>query len=87
MDNIQENSHSQEPDSFETWVNERPKWLQSAARFLIDFKRIPNDIEIEEFAKLCIKEASGEKEGYSKIVPGALVQAAQRPELRINKIF
>jgi energy-coupling factor transporter ATP-binding protein EcfA2 len=86
MDNILEDSHSQEPDSFETWINERPKWLQSAARLLIDSKRMPNDAEITELARLCFKEASGTKEGYSEIVPGALAQAAQRPELRINKI-
>lgn len=86
MNNIQEDHHSQEPDSFETWINERPKWLQSAARLLIDSKRIPNDAEITELARLCFKEASGTKEGYSKIVPGALAQATQRPELRINKI-
>jgi energy-coupling factor transporter ATP-binding protein EcfA2 len=86
MNNIQEDHHSQEPDSFETWINERPKWLQSAARLLIDSKRMPNDAEITELARLCFKEASGAKEGFSKIVPGALAQAAQRPELRINKI-
>jgi energy-coupling factor transporter ATP-binding protein EcfA2 len=86
MNNIQEDHHLQEPDSFETWINERPKWLQSAARLLIDSKRIPNDAEIKELARLCFKEASGTKEGYSKIVPGALAKAAQRPELRINKI-
>lgn len=86
MNNIQEDHHSQEPDSFETWINERPKWLQSAARLLIDSKRMPNNAEITELARLCFKEASGAKEGFSKIVPGALAQAAQRPELRINKI-
>jgi len=86
MNNIQEEHHSQEPDSFETWINERPKWLQSAARLLIDSKRKPNDAEIAELARLCFKEASGAKDGFSKIVPGALAQAAQRPELRINKI-
>ncbi|WP_198515308.1 ATP-binding protein [Marinomonas sp. ef1] len=86
MNNIQEDHYSQEPDSFETWINERPKWLQSAARLLIDSKRMPNDAEITELARLCFKEALGAKEGFSKIVPGALAQAAQRPELRINKI-
>lgn len=86
MNNIQEDHHSQEPDSFETWINERPKWLQSAARLLIDSKKKPNDAEIAELARLCFKEASGAKDGFSKIVPGALAQAAQRPELRINKI-
>lgn len=86
MNNIQEDKHSQEPDSFEAWINERPKWLQSAACFLIDSKRVPNDAEITELARLCFKEASGQKEGYSVIVPGALAQAAQLQELRISKI-
>ena len=86
MNNIQVDHHSQEPDDFEAWINERPKWLQSAARLLIDSKRMPNDDEVVELARLCFKEASGEKEGFSKIIPGALAQAAQRPELRINNI-
>lgn len=81
------NNDSQKLDNFEIWINERPKWLQSAACFLIESKRMPNEAEIAEFAELCIKEASGEKEGYAKILPGALAQAAQRPEFRINKIF
>lgn len=87
MNNMQEHRYSQEPDSFETWINERPKWLQSAACLLIDSKRMPSDDEITELANLCIKEASGVKEGYSKIASGALAQAAQRPELRINNIL
>lgn len=86
MNSIQEDHQSQEPDGFEAWINERPKWLQSAARLLIDSKRKPNDDEIADLARLCYKEASGVKEGFSKITPGALAQAAQRPELRINKI-
>jgi energy-coupling factor transporter ATP-binding protein EcfA2 len=86
MTNIQEDPHSQAPDSFETWINERAKWLQSAARLLIDSKRIPNDEEITVLARLCFNEASGAKEGFSKIIPGALAHAAQRPDLRINNI-
>lgn len=86
MNSIQESHHSQEPDDFEAWIDERPKWLQTAARLLIDTKRMPNDDEILELARLCFKEASGAKEGFSKITPGALAQAAQRPELRINSI-
>ena len=86
MNSIQEDHHSQEPEGFETWINERPKWLQSAARLLIDSKRMPNDDEIAQLARLCYKEASGAKEGFSKIIPGALDQATQRQELRINNI-
>ena len=74
------------PDSFETWIGERPKWLQSAARLLIDSKRMPSDEEISELAELCIKEASGEQSGFTQIIPGALANASQRAPLRINQI-
>ena len=74
-------------DSFEVWLNERPKWLQSAACFLIDNKRLPNEQEIDALARLCLSEALGKEAEYSNIKAGAIVQAAQRPILRINKIF
>lgn len=77
---------NQTPDSFEIWVGERPRWLQSAARLLIDNKRMPNDTEISDLAELCIKEASGEQSGFTQIIPGALASASQRAPLRINKI-
>lgn len=51
MNSIQEDHQSQEPDGFEAWINERPKWLQSAARLLIDSKRKPNDDEIADLGK------------------------------------
>lgn len=89
MNTIQENIESyqlQVPDAFELWINERPKWLQSAAHTLISNKRIPNDAEISDLANLCIREASGENNGFSTIVPGALAHAALRPPLRINKV-
>lgn len=74
-------------DSFEVWLNERPKWLQSAACFLIDNKRLPNEQEINTLARLCLSEALGKEAEYSNIKAGAIVQAAQRPTLRVNKIF
>lgn len=74
-------------DSFEIWLNERPKWLQSAACFLIDNKRLPNEQEIDALTGLCLSEALGKEAEYSNIKAGAIVQAAQRPTLRINKIF
>lgn len=42
------NNDSQKLDSFEIWLNERPKWLQSAACFLIEYKRMPNEAETAE---------------------------------------
>lgn len=89
MNSSQEDSKtllSLSPDSFEAWINERPKWLQSAAAMLIDVKRIPNYDEVVHLSSLCIEEALGEKNGFSKIIPGALAQAATRPSLHLNKI-
>jgi len=89
MNSSQENSKTLlplSPDGFEAWINERPRWLQSAAAMLIDIKRIPNHDEIVQLSDLCIKEVSGEKNGFSKIIPGALAQASIRPSLHISKI-
>lgn len=86
MSDVKKNHESAEKNSFERWIDERHSWLQSAAHLLIESKKIPSDLEIINLAKLCINEALGEKDGYSKVVPGALAQAAQRSKLHINKI-
>ena len=51
-----------EKDEFETWLGERPKWLQTAARQIIDHKRHLNPEEIAALALLCQSEATGEKD-------------------------
>ncbi len=60
----------QEPvvkDDFETWLNGRPKWLQTAARMMIDAKRQLNEEEIKELSRLCQLEAKGQPD------PGVVV--------------
>ncbi|WP_331711939.1 hypothetical protein [Pseudomonas sp. CCOS 191] len=80
----------QEPivmDDFETWLNGRPKWLQTAARTMIDAKRQLNEVEIKELARLCQLEAKGQPDsGFLSIVAGTLSQAATRPPVRIDEI-
>ncbi|MFA7892120.1 AAA family ATPase [Pseudomonas putida] len=81
----------QEPvvmDDFESWLNGRPKWLQTAARMMIDTKRQLNEGEIKELSRLCQLEAKGQPDpGFLSVVPGTLSQAATRPPVRIDEIL
>lgn len=75
-------------DDFEIWLNTRPKWLQTAARLMIDSKRRPNDAETDELVRLCKLEAKGVTDpGFLTVVPGTLSEAANKPMLRIDEIL
>ena len=75
-------------DDFETWLNTRPKWLQTAARMLIDSKRQLTHAEIQSLARLCKLEAKDEADPeFQTVTPGTLSQAANRPSLRIDEIL
>lgn len=75
-------------DDFESWLNGRPRWLQTAARLLIDAKRQLNETDIKELSRLCKLEAKGDNDpGFMTVSPGTLTQAANRPQLRIEEIL
>lgn len=75
------------PDEFEVWLSERNRWLQTAAKNLIESKRAPLDDEIAELARLCRIEASkGDDPGFGIVVPGSLALASNRPPIRIEGI-
>ncbi|POF87235.1 AAA family ATPase [Pseudomonas putida] len=75
-------------DDFETWLSGRPKWLQTAARMLIDSKRQLTQDEIKSLARLCKLEAKYEADpGFLTVAPGTLSQVANRPLLRIEEIL
>lgn len=75
-------------DDFEIWLNARPKWLQTAARMIIDSKRQLNQDEIKALARLCKLEAKDEADpGFLTVTPGTLSQVANRPLLRIEEIL
>ena len=75
-------------DDFETWLNARPKWLQTAARMIIDSKRQLNPDEVRTLARLCKLEAKDEADpGFLTVTPGTLSQVANRPLLRIEEIL
>ena len=72
------------PDLFEIWLASRPKWLQTAARNLLDNQRMPDEKEVSILAKLCADEANGIAGlAFASIQPGSLSTSAPRPALRI----
>lgn len=72
------------PDLFELWLASRPKWLQTAARNLLDNQRMPDEKEVSILAKLCTDEANGIAGlEFASIQPGSLSTSAPRPVLRI----
>ena len=72
------------PDEFESWLNGRYKWLQTAARLIIDNKRLPTDAEIQQLTKLCKTEAAGASGPFLIVEPGSLAAASVQPQLRLN---
>lgn len=73
------------PHDFETWLGERHRWLQTAARRLIESKAPPTEPELAELSKLCVDEAAGTgEELFASVVPGSMIQAAVRPTLHIR---
>lgn len=74
-------------DEFEVWLGERNRWLQTAAKNLIETKRPPTDSEILELARLCMIESKkGDDLGFGVVTPGSLALAASRPAIRIDSI-
>lgn len=73
-----------QPDNFESWLADRPKWLQSTATRLLDLRRQLTDAEIVELAQLCIAEATRiAGTVYMQVQPGALAGASTRRSFRI----
>lgn len=78
-------------NDFEKWLNERNSWLQTAAKQLIDNKRLPSEVELAELVRLCKLEAAKQNDPrFMKVVPGAfsagLVQRVVRVE-EVSQVF
>ncbi|WP_339097891.1 AAA family ATPase [Pectobacterium brasiliense] len=75
------------PDSFDSWLNSRPQWLQTAAKRLVENKRFPTAEEIKLLSELCINEVLEiNKDSFDPIKPGMLQQAANSQSLRLTSI-
>ncbi len=83
-DQSKNNKASKKPDAFEAWIAERHKWLQTAARYLIDTKQSPDNKELVALGDLCIVEATGGKsQSFLAVEPGSLALDSAQPKLDI----
>lgn len=73
--------------SFEEWLTERPRWLQTAAARLLGSQRPPEDKDIYALADLCLAEASKDPAAVFEAVPaGAFTAAPASLNVRLSKI-
>lgn len=76
-----------ELSEFEQWLNTRNKWLQTAAKQLLDNKRLPNEDELTELVRLCKLEASQQDDpGFLKPTDGSFSAGAIQPVVRVENI-
>ncbi|MDA8486869.1 hypothetical protein NNO07_27750 [Pseudomonas resinovorans] len=74
-------------NDFENWLNERSGWLQSAAKQLIDNKRLPNEGELAELVRLCKLEAAKQGDpGFLKVAAGAFSAAGVQRVVRVEEV-
>ncbi|MBH9659218.1 AAA family ATPase [Burkholderia pseudomallei] len=74
-------------DSFEDWLAERPRWLQTAAARLLGSQRAPEDKDINALADLCLAEAAKDQAAvFEKIPTGAFAAGTAALSIRLSKI-
>ena len=72
---------------FETWLADRPKWLQTAAARLLTQQRVPDAPTIQELADLCTNEALKITSVQFKQVPaGAFAQNPAMTPVKIDSL-
>ena len=75
------------PDEFDTWLGSRNKWLQTAAKHIIDTRQNPSQIDIDNWAQLCMGEAANNPNTkFEAVIPGSLLSRASNPEIRLQAI-
>ncbi|MGF7192120.1 energy-coupling factor transporter ATP-binding protein EcfA2 [Robbsia andropogonis] len=73
--------------TFETWLSERPRWMQTAAVKLLESQRRLDANEIKDLADLCIAETSKNPVEVFRFVPkGTFDTANALLNLRLSKI-
>ncbi|TCW46449.1 RecF/RecN/SMC family protein [Phytobacter diazotrophicus] len=74
-------------NDFEKWLNGRNRWLQTAAKQLIDNKRLPSVVELTELVRLCKLEAAKQNDsGFLKVAPGAFSAALLHRVVRVEEL-
>ncbi|EFC0629636.1 AAA family ATPase [Escherichia coli] len=74
-------------NDFEKWLNERSNWLQTAAKQLIENKRLPNEVELTELVRLCKLEAAKQNDPwFLKVAPGSFSAGLLQRIVRIEEV-
>lgn len=74
-------------DTFEIWLAERHKWLQTAAARLLSTGRAPSDEEVVALADLCLAEATKIAQAKFDSIPvGVFSQLTIGKALRIERL-
>lgn len=74
-------------DGFETWLSDRPKWLQTAAARLIEERKLPDQDGIRALADLCHAEANDTPGAIFLPIPTGFFDAsAAGSKLKLSKI-
>lgn len=75
-------------DPFETWLTERPRWLQTAAAQMIENRRLPDEDEMVGLMSLCKDEAAGKKDlQFAGVPTGSLTAAPGNPPTHIRELL
>jgi energy-coupling factor transporter ATP-binding protein EcfA2 len=75
------------PMSFETWLSERPRWLQTAAANLLQDQKKPDDAALDILVALCTSEALNTPDViFKKVPPGSFTQATTLAMMRIERL-
>jgi energy-coupling factor transporter ATP-binding protein EcfA2 len=79
-------STPEKADPFDTWLSERPQWLQTAAAQIIQNRRLPDAGELAGLVTLCKDEAAGKDASFSNVPLGGLTAAVGNPPIRIRQL-
>jgi energy-coupling factor transporter ATP-binding protein EcfA2 len=75
-------------DPFETWLAERPRWLQTAAAHMIENRRLPDEHELAALISLCKDEVSGTQGApFTPVPTGSLAAAPGNPPICIRQLL
>ena len=73
-------------DGFEEWLNQQPRWLQTAAAFLLTQDSAPSEQDIETLSNLCISEASNQPASFATVPTGRLTPKDKSLRLRLRTL-
>ena len=73
------------PYEIEEWFAQRPRWLQVAAKRLLEFGKL-DDSNISELAKLCQQEVNDEFPNLDCGIPSGVFDEQDSEEIRLCSI-